>query len=102
MRSSWPRRSGPYLLVGGSWDGLLAAMYAATYPREVSGMVLLDQSLPTENEMDARFIRKKHHLTADSWKQETERTWDWTPPGWSRRVKTVAAAAAYGSQWSRP
>ncbi len=37
---------GPYLLVGGSFGGLLAYMYAATYPKDVVGMVLLDPNLP--------------------------------------------------------
>ena len=37
---------GPYLLVGGSFGGLLAYMYAATYPKEVVGLVLLDPNLP--------------------------------------------------------
>jgi pimeloyl-ACP methyl ester carboxylesterase len=37
---------GPYVLVGGSFGGLLAYMYAATYPKEVVGLVLLDPNLP--------------------------------------------------------
>ena len=37
---------GPYLLVGASFGGLLAYMYAATYPEDVVGMVLLDSNLP--------------------------------------------------------
>ncbi|MEV6494423.1 alpha/beta hydrolase [Actinoplanes sp. NPDC051633] len=41
----------PYLLVGHSFGGLLAAMYAGTYPTEVSGLVLIDPSLPTQAEL---------------------------------------------------
>ena len=37
---------GPYLLVGASFGGLLAYTYAATYPDDVVGMVLLDPNLP--------------------------------------------------------
>ena len=38
----------PYVLVGGSFGGLLAYMYAATYPHDVVGMLLLDASLPND------------------------------------------------------
>jgi pimeloyl-ACP methyl ester carboxylesterase len=33
---------GPYVLVGHSFGGLFARLYAATYPAEVAGMVLVD------------------------------------------------------------
>lgn len=34
--------SGPYLLVGQSYGGLVARGFAAAYPREIAGMVLVD------------------------------------------------------------
>jgi pimeloyl-ACP methyl ester carboxylesterase len=43
---------GPYLMVGFSFGGLLAIMYAATYPDQVMGMVSLDGSLPTDDQVD--------------------------------------------------
>jgi pimeloyl-ACP methyl ester carboxylesterase len=43
---------GPYLLVGFSFGGLLAIMYAGTYPDQVTGLVSLDGSLPTDDEVD--------------------------------------------------
>ena len=43
---------GPYLLVGFSFGGLLAIMYAATYPDQVMGLVSLDGSLPTDDLVD--------------------------------------------------
>jgi len=36
------RTPGPYVLVGHSTGGLIVRLYAATYPREVVGMVLVD------------------------------------------------------------
>jgi pimeloyl-ACP methyl ester carboxylesterase len=43
---------GPYLLVGFSFGGLLAIMYAGTYPDQVIGLVSLDGSLPTDDQVD--------------------------------------------------
>jgi pimeloyl-ACP methyl ester carboxylesterase len=34
--------SGPYVLVGHSYGGLVVRLYASTYPRDVSGLVLVD------------------------------------------------------------
>ena len=42
----------PYLLVGHSFGGLLALMYAGTYPDDVAGIVLADAVLPFETELD--------------------------------------------------
>jgi pimeloyl-ACP methyl ester carboxylesterase len=39
---------GPYVLLGRSFGGLIAVMYAATYPEDVSGIVLLDAPLPDD------------------------------------------------------
>jgi pimeloyl-ACP methyl ester carboxylesterase len=34
--------TGPYVLVGHSYGGLIVKLYASTYPKEVSGLVLVD------------------------------------------------------------
>jgi pimeloyl-ACP methyl ester carboxylesterase len=36
------KEQGPYALVGHSWGGLIARLFASTYPDEVSGLVLVD------------------------------------------------------------
>ena len=41
----------PVVLAGGSWGGLLARLYASTYPDEVAGLVLVDGS------HEAQFVR---------------------------------------------
>jgi pimeloyl-ACP methyl ester carboxylesterase len=40
------RQRGPYVLVAHSYGGLIARLYASDYPRQVSGMVLLDVLSP--------------------------------------------------------
>src|SRR5215217_624011 len=39
---------GPYVLVGHSYGGLYAQMYAARYPNQVAGVVLVDSSHPEQ------------------------------------------------------
>ena len=39
---------GPYVLVGHSTGGTYAMTYAARYPEQVAGMVLLDSSSPEQ------------------------------------------------------
>jgi pimeloyl-ACP methyl ester carboxylesterase len=39
---------GPYVLVGHSYGGLYARMYAARYPNQVAGVVLVDSSHPEQ------------------------------------------------------
>lgn len=36
------KESGPYVLVGHSYGGLIVRLYASTYPQDVSGLVLVD------------------------------------------------------------
>src|SRR5437667_740524 len=36
------KEPGPYVLVGHSWGGLIARLFASTYPDQVSGLVLVD------------------------------------------------------------
>jgi pimeloyl-ACP methyl ester carboxylesterase len=39
---------GPFVLVGHSYGGMLARVYAAAYPKDVAGLVLLDSSHPDQ------------------------------------------------------
>jgi pimeloyl-ACP methyl ester carboxylesterase len=41
------RVPGPYVLAGHSFGGLYVMTFAATYPREVAGLVLVDSTAPT-------------------------------------------------------
>jgi pimeloyl-ACP methyl ester carboxylesterase len=52
---------GPYVLVGHSFGGIVARLYAATYSDEVAGLVLVDAS---HEEQNARY---KEALTAEQW-----------------------------------
>jgi pimeloyl-ACP methyl ester carboxylesterase len=42
---------GPYLLVGHSFGGLLALMYAGTSPANVVGVVLVDPTVPADDQI---------------------------------------------------
>jgi pimeloyl-ACP methyl ester carboxylesterase len=53
---------GPYVLVGHSFGGLVARLYANTYPNEVAGMVLVD---PASEAFQAALKRIKAY---DTWK----------------------------------
>ena len=64
---------GPYVLLAGSFGGLVAVMYAATYPRDVAGMVLNDASLPEDVvAVDERFVPERQRLQPDDWKHNVE------------------------------
>jgi len=51
------RVGGPYVLVGHSYGGRIAGVYAKTYPRDVAGMVLID---PGRLDDDPRFPPQHH------------------------------------------
>jgi hypothetical protein len=63
----------PYVLLGASFGGLIAVMYGATYPDDVSGMVLLDASLPDDViKIDERFLPKSARIQPEDWKLNIE------------------------------
>jgi pimeloyl-ACP methyl ester carboxylesterase len=61
MAAKEPR---PYVLVGHSWGGFIARLFASTYPDEVSGLVLIDSA--------SEFL--KQSLTPAQWKTYNEAT----------------------------
>jgi pimeloyl-ACP methyl ester carboxylesterase len=62
----------PYILVGHSMGGLDVRLYAARYPADVAGMVLVDSSHPEQvrrfpqalNDLDKTWVREQEFLTA--------------------------------------
>ncbi len=61
----------PYVLLGASFGGLFAYMYAVTYPKEVAGMVLLDASFPEELDLE-RYFPKEERWDHTEWKELEE------------------------------
>jgi pimeloyl-ACP methyl ester carboxylesterase len=80
----------PYVLLAASFGGLIAHIYAATYPKEVVGMVYLDASLPADHaKIDERFFPGEKVLG------------DWRDPG--ERIDQYAAyAQAYALEGDAP
>jgi pimeloyl-ACP methyl ester carboxylesterase len=56
----------PYVLLGASFGGLISDAYAATYPEEVVGMVLLDASFPEEITQE-HYWPKEERLKYEDW-----------------------------------
>ena len=52
---------GPYVLVGHSLGGIIVRLYAATYPNEIAGVVLVDAS------HEEQYVRFQAVLTAEQW-----------------------------------
>ncbi len=64
---------GPYVLVGQSLGGAISDLYAAAYPKEVAGMVLLDSTLPAYLDMYERLYPPGSGPQPGEWKDEAER-----------------------------
>jgi pimeloyl-ACP methyl ester carboxylesterase len=62
----------PYELLGASFGGLIAYVYAATYPDEVKGMVLLDAAFPQELGLE-RYFPPDQRLTHAEFKADREK-----------------------------
>ena len=64
---------GPFVLLGASLGGAIADIYAATYPRDVAGMVLLDSTLPAYLDMYKRLYPPGSGPQPGEWRNEAER-----------------------------
>jgi pimeloyl-ACP methyl ester carboxylesterase len=69
---------GPYVLLGASHGGLIASMYAGTYPDEVVGMVLLDSPLPDTFKYERPYLTKDFQPKPGDWKKSPEKIDDAT------------------------
>ncbi len=61
------RIKGPYVLVGHSWGGLIARMFAHDYPREVAGMVLVEAAHEDEYLWLNGKILRPRTTSAEDW-----------------------------------
>ena len=68
----------PYVLLGASHGGLIASMYAGTYPDEVVGMVLLDSPLPDTFKYEGRYLPEDFVPKPGDWKESPEKIDDAT------------------------
>jgi len=62
----------PYVLLGGSFGGMISYSYAATYPEEVTGMVLLDAIVPGLIELE-HYWPKEERLWNMDWSYAEEK-----------------------------
>ncbi len=62
----------PYVLLGGSFGGLLMYSYAGTYPDEVTGMVLLEAMVPGTIELE-KYFPKGERLWDVDWSYSEEK-----------------------------
>ncbi len=62
----------PYVLLGASFGGLISYSYAATYPEEVDGMVLLDAIVPGLLELE-HYWPKEERLPNVDWSYAEEK-----------------------------
>ncbi|MDP8942539.1 MAG: alpha/beta hydrolase [Actinomycetota bacterium] len=67
------RVRGPYVLLGASLGGAIADIYAARYPDEVAGLVLLDSTLPAYLRMYRRLFPPGAGPQPGEWRNEAER-----------------------------
>ena len=64
---------GPYVLLGQSLGGAISDLYAAAYPAEVAGMVLLDSTVPAYLDMYKRLYPPGSGPQPGEWRHEAER-----------------------------
>ena len=85
----------PYLLVGHAFGGLLMKLYAACFPREVAGLLLVDPM--HENQFEV-FAAKFPRRTAYEAPELTVMRWFWTD-GWRHPSSTPETIDLMESLW---
>jgi pimeloyl-ACP methyl ester carboxylesterase len=80
---------GPYLLLGWSWGGVLASMYAGTYPADVTGLLLLDSALPTDDEIEVLYPPEELERLKAEWNAVEREDLYRTLPEAKKAVKSI-------------
>jgi pimeloyl-ACP methyl ester carboxylesterase len=62
----------PYVLLGASYGGMIAYLYANTHPDEVEGMVLLDAAFPDELGLE-KYFPAEERFKNEAWEEEAEK-----------------------------
>ena len=98
---------GPYVLAAHSYGGLISRLYAATYPDEVVGMVLVDtvhedraarrQAMVSPEQWAA--LQELESQSSDFERIDEEASWEQVRDGWRRLTTSTNAAGGVG-RWS--
>jgi pimeloyl-ACP methyl ester carboxylesterase len=81
--------AGPYLLLGRGWGGVLASMYAGTYPADVTGLLLLESALPTDDEIEVLYPAEELERLKAEWNAVEREDLYRTLPQAKRAVQSI-------------
>jgi pimeloyl-ACP methyl ester carboxylesterase len=91
----------PSVLIGFSFGGLLATMYAGAHPDQVTGLMSIDGSLPSDGEVDLLIPAAERPAAIADAEANDELTPRWADRG-AADVGQFAARSSVGPQRSGP